>query len=70
MDEFSGQDVIVGGYGQVQLSCSQGQEFVFFSLEVDTNYILHVDVLVKRHVGLVSTNMEREGVIFPLRRYI
>ena len=29
--------------------------------EVSTNYIIDIEILDKRHVGLVSTNMEKEG---------
>ena len=31
-------------------------------MEVNTNYILDIQVLDKRHVGLVSTNLEKEAV--------
>ena len=37
-------------------------------MEVDTNYILDVEVLDKRHVGLISTNMEKEAVQRSLER--
>ena len=35
---------------------------------VNSNYILDIQVLDKRHVGLVSTNMEKEAVSRGLDR--
>jgi hypothetical protein len=40
----------------------------YFLVEVNSNYILHVEVVDKRHVGLVSTNMEQEGVKKSLQK--
>jgi hypothetical protein len=37
-------------------------------MEVDSNYILDIEVLDKRHVGLVSPNMEKEAVKRSLER--
>ena len=31
-------------------------------LEVDMGYIIDVEILDKRHVGLISTNMEKEAI--------
>ena len=52
--EFSGQDVVVGGDGQCD---SPG----FNAKNICSNYILDIEVLDKRHVGLISTNMEKEA---------
>ena len=31
-------------------------------MEVNTNYIIDIQIVDKRHVGLTSTNMEKEAV--------
>ena len=62
VDEFLGQDIVVGGDGQCDSPGFNAKNLCYFLVEVNSNYILHVEVLDKRHVGLVSTNMEREAV--------
>ncbi len=37
-------------------------------VENNSNYIIDVEILDKRHVGLASTNMEREAVKCGLER--
>ena len=37
-------------------------------MEVNTKYILDIEILGKRHVGLVSTDMEKEAVRHGLDR--
>ena len=66
--EFSGQDLIVGGDGQCDSPGFNAKNICYFMMEVDTNYILDVEVLDKRHVGLISTNMEKEAVQRSLER--
>ena len=65
--EFSGQDV-VGGDGQCDSPGFNAKNLCYFMVEVDSNYILDIEVLDKRHVGLISTNMEKEAVKRSLDR--
>ena len=37
-------------------------------VEANSNYIIDIEILDKRHVGLASTNMEREAVKCGLER--
>jgi hypothetical protein len=62
LGEFAGKDIVVGGDGQCDSPGFNAKNLCYFFVEVDTNYIIDVEILDKRHVGLTSTNMEREGV--------
>ena len=66
--EFSGQDVVVGGDGQCDSPGFNAKNLCYFLVEVNSNYILDIEVLDKRHVGLISTNMEKEAVKRSLDR--
>ncbi len=68
VDEFAGQDLIVAGDGQCDSRGFNAKNLCYFLAEVNSNYILHVDVLDKHHVSLLSTNMEREGLKESLRK--
>ena len=65
--EFSCQDV-VGGDGQCDSPGFNAKNLCYFLVEVNSNYILDIEVLDKRHVGLISTNMEKETVKKSLDR--
>ena len=66
--EFSGQDVVVGGDGQCDSPGFNAKNICYFMMEVTSNYILDIEVLDKRHVGLISTNMEKEAAQRSLDR--
>ena len=66
--EFSGQDVVVGGDGQCDSPGFNAKNICYFVMEVTSNYILDIEVLDKRHVGLISTNMEKEAAQRSLDR--
>ena len=66
--EFSGQDVVVGGDGQCDSPDLNAKNICYFMIKVTSNYILDVEVLDKRHVGLISTNMEKEAAQRSLDR--
>jgi solute carrier family 8 (sodium/calcium exchanger) len=68
VDEFAGQDLIVAGDGQCDSPGFNAKNLCYFLAKVNSNYILHVEVLDKRHVSLLSTNMEREGLKKSLRK--
>ena len=60
--EFSGKEIVVGGDGQCDSPGFNAKNLCYFIVEESTNLILDIEVLDKRHVGLVSTNMEKEAV--------
>ena len=62
MNEFRGQDIIVSGDGQCDSPGFSAKNLCYFIMEVSSKYILHVQIVDKRHVGLVSVNMEVEGL--------
>ena len=68
MKEFDGKDVVVGADGQCDSAGFNAKNLCYFMMEVDSNYILDIEVLDKRHVGLVSPNMEKEAVKRSLER--
>jgi solute carrier family 8 (sodium/calcium exchanger) len=60
--EFADKEIVVGGDGQCDSPGFNAKNLCYFIMEESTNHILDVEVLDKRHVGLVSTNMEKEAV--------
>ena len=68
VSEFSGQDVVVSGDGQCDSPGFNAKNLCYFMVEVNSCYILDIEVLDKRHVGLISTNMEKEAVKRSLDR--
>ena len=62
MNEFQRQDAIVSGDGQCDSPGFNAKNLCYIIMEIGTKYILHVQIVDKRHVGLVSGNMEEEGL--------
>ena len=59
---FEGQDVVLGFDGQCNSSGFNAKNLCYFLVEVITGYILNIEILNKRHVGLISTSMEKEAI--------
>ena len=68
IQEFLGQDAVVGGDGQCDSPGFNAKNLCYFMVEINSNLILDIEVLDKRHVGLISTNMEKEAVKRSLDR--
>ena len=66
--EFVGMDVVVGGDGQCDSPGFSAKNLCYFLMEVTTSYILEIEIRDKRHVGLSSTNMEKEALKNALNR--
>ena len=62
LEEFTGESIVVGGDGQCDSLGFNAKNLCYFMVEANTNYIIDIEVLDKRHVGLTSTNMERQAV--------
>ena len=60
--------LLVGCDGQCDSPGLNAKNLCYFLVEVNSNYILDMEVLDKRHVGLISTNMEKEAVKRSLGR--
>ncbi len=61
LNELSGEDIVVGGDGQSDSPGFNAKNLCYLMVDVKTNYIIDIQILDKRQVGLVSTNMEREA---------
>ena len=68
MDEFRGQEVVCSGDGQCDSPGFSAKNLCYFIMEVTSKYILQVQIVDKRHVGLVSSNMEVEGLKKSLKK--
>ncbi len=68
LSEFAGTEVVVGGDGQCDSPGLSAKNICYFLMEITSNYILEIEVRDKRHVGLSSTNMEKEALRNALRR--
>ena len=68
MDEFRGQEVVCSGDGQCDSPGFSAKNLCYFIMEVSSKYILQVQIVDKRHVGLVSSNMEVEGLKKSLKK--
>ena len=58
--DFAGQGIVVGGGGQCDSPGFNAKNLCYFMVEANTNYIIDIQIVDKRHVGLTSTNMEKE----------
>ena len=68
MEEFRGQEVVCSGDGQCDSPGFSAKNLCYFIMEVTSKYILEVQIVDKRHVGLVSSNMEVEGLKKSLKK--
>ena len=66
--EFAGKDLIVGGDGQCDSPGFSAKNLCYFLQDVTSGYIIEIEVIDKWHVGLASTNMEREAFKKALHR--
>lgn len=62
LKEFEGQDIILGGDGQCDSPGFNAKNLCYFLVEVNTGYIIDIEIVDKRQVGLISTNMEKEAI--------
>ena len=60
--EIGERKVIGGGDGQCDSSGFNARNRCYSFVDDETKYIINIKVLDKRHVGLSSTNMEKEAV--------
>jgi len=68
LEEFRGTEVVVCGDGQCDSPGHTVKNLCYFLMELVSDYILEVEVRDKRHVGLASTNMERQALQNALQR--
>ena len=65
---FEGLDIILGGDGQCDSPGFSAKNLCYFLVEVSTGYIVNIEVLDKRHGGLISTNMEKKAIRRGLKK--
>ena len=61
-EEFVGRDVVLSGDGQCDSPGRTAKNLCYFLLEIESGYVVSVEILDKRHTGGVSTNMERKAL--------
>lgn len=68
LEEFKNVEVVVCGDGQCDSPGHIAKNLCYFLMELVSDYILEVEVRDERHVGLASTNMERQAIQNALQR--
>ena len=68
LKEFFDKEVIVCGDGQCDSPGHTAKNLCYFLMELVSGYILEVEVNDKRHVNLVSVNMEKNALRSALQR--
>lgn len=66
--EFRDQELVVSGDGQCDSPGFTAKNLCYFLMEVVSEYILEVEVLDKRHVGMKSSTMEKKALKNALER--
>lgn len=66
--QFVGSEVVVGGDGQCDSPGFSAKNLCYFLMEISSSYILEIEVRDKHHVGLASTNMEKDALKNELSR--
>ena len=66
--EFRGKEVVVCGDGQCDSPGHTAKNLCYFLMELVSSYILQIEVRDMRHVGLASSNMERQALQNALQR--
>ena len=64
--EFKNEELVVGGDGQCDLPGFSGRNLCYYHMELVTEYILEVEILDKRYVGMKSSTMEQKVLNNPL----
>jgi len=68
LTEFTGQDLVVCGDGQCDSPGFSAKNFCYFIMELESECILEVEVLDKRHVEMKSSTMEKKALKNSLSR--
>lgn len=68
LKDFINKEVIVCGDGQCDSPGHTAKNLCYFLMELVSGYILEVEVKDKRHVNLVSVNMEKRALQSALQR--
>ena len=68
IEDFIDQEVVVCGDGQCDSPGHTAKNLCYFLMELVSGYILEIEVRDKPHVGLASTNMEKQALQNALQR--
>ena len=66
--EFQNKELVVSGDGQCDSPGFSAKNLCYHLMEIVTEYILEVEVLDKRHVGMKSSTMETKALKNALKR--
>ena len=68
IQDFLEKELVVCGDGQCDSPGHTAKNLCYFLMELVSGYILEVEVRDKRHVGLLSSNMEKQALQISLQR--
>lgn len=68
IDEFQNKELVVSGDGQCDSPGFSAKNLCYYLMEIVSEYILEVEVLDKRHVGMKSSTMETRALKNALKR--
>ena len=68
IQEFRGKEIVVCGDGQCDSPGHTAKNLCYFLMELVSGYIVEIEVCDKHHVGLASTNMEKQALQNALQR--
>lgn len=68
IDEFQNKELVVSGDGQCDSPGFSAKNLCYYLMEIVSEYILEVEVLDKRHVGMKSSTMETRALKNALER--
>ena len=66
--EFENEELVVSGDGQCDSPGYSAKNLCYYLMEVVSEYILEVEVMDKRHVGMKSSTMETRALKNALER--
>lgn len=66
--EFENEELVVSGDGQCDSPGYSAKNLCYYLMEVVSEYILEVEVMDKRHVGMKSSTMETRALKNALDR--
>ena len=66
--QFASEELVVCGDGQCDSPGFSAKNLCYYVMEMTTGYVIEMEVLDKRHVGLKSSTMEKRALNNCLQR--
>lgn len=68
MNDLKGKELVVNGDGQCDSPGHSAKNLCYYMMEMNTSFIIDLEILDKRHTDLKSANVEREALRIILQR--